>query len=255
MAEYSFDTGVLFGTERRARQRELTADLNEAILARLLEAIPTLDAVDVRAAGGTGAGGFLQLQLDPARKLDDARLTVCLRARLRLPHPADDMTVTRDPPTHCCNRTARGVTCADGLDSRGRHAATCPTGGALVQGHNSIRDWQEVWLRERGTLAATEQFVPRWDYQKRDGSWHRAKLDVSYTDQQGVCCHVDVVGTHASGDGTGGPASEVELGHRAREDGRAARQAIADKRSKYRASRNPGAVSYTHLTLPTICSV
>jgi hypothetical protein len=97
------------------------------------------------------------------------------------------------------------------------------------------------WLRERGTLAAKEQYVPRWDYQKRDGSWHRARLDVSYTDQQGVCCHVDVVGTHASGNGTGGAAFEAELSHRAREDGRAARQAISDKRSKYRAARNPGA--------------
>ncbi len=241
VTEYNFDTGALFGTERRARQHELTADLNETVHARLLEAVPTLDAVDVRAAGGTGAGGFLQLQVDPARKLDDARLVVCLRARLRLPHPAHDMAVTRDPPTHCCNRTARGATCGDDLDSRGRHAATCPAGGALCQGHDSIRDWLVEWLRERGTLAAKEQYVPRWDYQKRDGSWHRARLDVSYTDQQGVCCHVDVVGTHASGNGTGGAAFEAELSHRAREDGRAARQAISDKRSKYRAARNPGA--------------
>ena len=98
----------------------------------------------------------------------------------------------------------------------------------------------EVLLTARGVLTDKEQLVPAWDY-KKDGQMKRAQLDVSYTDSREILCHVYVVGTHALGNGTGGANFDRELEHRARTDGRAAQQAVADKRSRYPASRNPGA--------------
>ena len=82
--------------------------------------------------------------------------------------------------------------------------------------------------------------MPAWDYVE-SGKVKEARLDVTYTDSKGVRCHVDVVGIHALGNGTGGPTFERELHHRARVDGRAACTAVADKRGRYRAARNPGA--------------
>jgi len=128
------------------------------------------------------------------------------------------------------------------LDARGLHAATCPSGPALTAGHDAIRDWLARWLTATcGIVADLEQFEPRWDYRKPDGTPEgklvRAKLDVACTDRKGVRTYVDVVGTHAGGSGLCG-APELLL--RAQEDGRAARQAVGRKRSRYPPHKVPG---------------
>ena len=242
LVDYRFEPALHFGKSFARQQHALTTDLNTELAARLVAALPAADAVDFRSAGGTGAGAFLQLQTDPTHRLDDARLRVCLRARLRASHPAHDFAATTEPPTHCHHRTEQGAFCGELLDERGLHAATCPTGPALTAGHNAIRDWLARWLtRSCGIAADTEQFEPRWDRRKPDGTPEgklvRARLDVVCTDRKGVRTFVDVVCTHAGGSGLLGM---VELEARAQENGRAAHHAAVQKRVRYPPHTVPG---------------
>ena len=242
VTDYQLEPALLFGKSFRRQQHALTTDLNKVLAALLVAELPMADAIDLRSAGGTGAGAFLQLQTDPARRLDDDRLRVCVRARLRMSHPAHDYAATTTPPTHCNRRTQNGALCGETLDARALHAATCPSGPAATEGHNAIRDWLARWLQAVcGIAADTEQFEPRWDYRKpngtREGKLIRARLDVVCTDHKGVRTFIDVVGTHAGGSGLLG---EPELRMRAQEDGRAAHQAVVGKRCRYPPHKVPG---------------
>ena len=59
--------------------------------------------------------------------------------------------------------------------------------------HDRIRDWLAGWIAEHsGQTVATEQYVPRWDRRKQDGTLERARLDVVFQDHNGQTVYVDV---------------------------------------------------------------
>jgi hypothetical protein len=69
------------------------------------------------------------------------------------------------------------------LDDSSHHPLTCKVGGHVVARHDAVRTW--LFGLVKATLgpsagAQEEQYVPRWDRQREDGTVERAKLDVTY---------------------------------------------------------------------------
>jgi hypothetical protein len=230
---YRFDWGARFGLPLSQCQRHLASDVLDAKLQHLLAVLPPEGKVDVLSAGGTGAGSFLLPPTDVACHMCDEHLAVALRRRLRCAHPARD--TAPGSPSHCNHRYPGGTACGELLDSRGHHAAVCKTGGAVLRGHDRLRDWLAKWLEEvSGAPTSTEQYVPQWDTVEPDGSTKHARLDVSFVDASGARAFVDVAVVSASS------ASPVLAAQRADDPGRAAKDAVRGKRCRYPAHRNPG---------------
>ena len=199
------------------------------------------DQSEIRAAGGKGAGNFLLTPTKPEFRMADTHYAVALRARLRLAHPAhmaDSSTVT----THCQHRAKNGETCGTPLDTHSRHAERCVKGGAILAGHNAVRDWLDRYLRDHtGHPTAIEQYIPQWDrtvkVRNADGTTservERARLDNSFTDNKGQRTHVDCVVTCPT------TTNANEQCIRAQVDGRAASMAEAEKGRRYKRGDNP----------------
>ncbi len=242
--DYEFAWEACVAGPQAKRQAALTAALTEAAAEAFPAGLPTdQHRAEFGDCQGTGAGEFLLPQLDPADKLDDDTLAVCLRARLLLPWPCQDDAAlgAAGPTTQCHKRLASGLLCGLVFASAAdRHSWWCSAGGSVKRGHDRVRDWLAVWLRQRtGSSASleelTEQHVPEWDVQPAGGHGpvQRAVLDVVFTDRTGRRGYADV--TFASA-GTG---SAAELARRAATPGKSLEEAVGEKRRRYRPERAP----------------
>ena len=230
-----------FGASQPKRQKAYSERVHTSRHAQLLALLSEEDQVDLRSAGGSGAGLFLLPPDDPAHKLGDDHLAVAIRRRLRCSFAAGVPDPAHRP--HCNHRSPkRGVCCGCALDSRDLHAACCNVGGGVDHGHNRIRDWLKAWLEERlGQRVATEEFVPGWDRPSPTGEVdengapkvERARLDVAYVDAEGRRAYADIAVTSA------GTASADNRSRRAAKDGVAAADMVRTKRSRYPAAKLP----------------
>ena len=240
-AGYTFDWVNLMGVESQGRQHDLSAEIYEHAHYNTLMSVSADDQCEIRAAGGKGAGNFLLTPSKPEFRMGDTHFAVALRARLRLEHPACE-DLTSGATTQCQHRAKTGVLCGSQMDEKSRHAERCIKGGAILAGHNAVRDWLDKYLRENsGHSTATEQFVTRWDRMKTvrqaDGTTsqelERARLDNSFIDNKGIRTHVDCVVTCAT------TTNANEQCIRAQVDGRAANEAEIQKGRRYKRSDNP----------------
>ena len=119
-------------------------------------ALPEEEQVDLRSAGGVGAGGFFLPDAEGLTPMPDGHFLLALRGRLRLPVCPDGAV--------CQHRRADGSLCGPPLDRRGRHAKNCGVGASQQARHDGARDWSaRTHQRLTGMHAATEQRVPQWD--------------------------------------------------------------------------------------------
>lgn len=200
--------------------------LRERNKERLLEALDTEAKVDLRSAGGPGAGAFLETPVSwgdsSAQVMPDQHFQVMLRHRLRLPVCGAGAT--------CRHRRLDGSLCGQPLDPFGRHALQCPVGKSRMARHDALRDAvANLHTKLSGYTSATEQRVVAWDrHNPRTGLLEEARLDVATRDaSSGNKIYVDVMVTCAI------CGYEPRLRARANKDGVAAADAVRGKRLRY----------------------
>jgi len=207
----------------------LTAKIREWSRKELMRTLSEDDRVDLRSAGGPGAGAFLmppvQIELfegEAAAKMPDKHFTIELQDRLRCDVcPAG---------ARCQHRSKTGVLCNQPLDRRGKHALKCEVGPTRTGRHNSLRDWTAKFHQKvTGLTAVTEQRVQSWDrVNPRTGRLEEAVLDVATRDAvTGRKIYVDTTVTCAHSD------YEPRQRARANKDGLAASNAVDEKRERY----------------------
>ena len=207
-------------------QGEWSRKLKEKGRDKLLRDLGEDDQVDLRTAGGSGAGGFLEIPVqregETPAVMPDKHFTLMLRDRLRLQVcPAG---------ARCKHRGKDGNLCNEPLDPRGRHAKKCEVGRARTGRHDGMRDFCAGYhQRVTGYVAITEQKVSAWDrVNPRTGALEEAKLDVATRDSaSGRPVYVDVTVTCAHS----GNAPRQRA--RSNKDGLAASNAVDDKRERY----------------------
>jgi len=217
----------LLAEPRAKLQTFWSTKLHEVRAEALRNSLSQDDQVDLRSAGGPGAGGFLEAPVlfeDFAPKLmPDEHFQLSLRDRLRLPVC---------PPGATCKhrRLQDGTLCGQPLDSRGKHALKCEVGPTRDARHNALRDFTaEFHPKVSGYVAVTEQRVTAWDrVNPRSGILEEARLDVATRDAaSGHKIFVDACVTCAHS------GYEPSQRARARKDGVAAAAAVRGKRSRY----------------------
>jgi len=220
------DWVALLAEPRAKLQTFLSAKLQEHRANALRTSLGQDDQVDLRSAGGPGAGGFLEAPVlfeDSVPKLmPDKHFQVNLADRLRLP--------VCPPHASCQHRRRDGTLCGQPLDSRGRHAKKCEVGPTREARHNGIRDFTaEFHPKVSGYVAVTEQRVTAWDrVNPRTGILEEARLDVATRDAAGGHkIFVDACVTCAH---SGYQPSQRARAHK---DGVAAAAAVRGKRSRY----------------------
>ena len=192
---------------------------------RLLAGLGESEQIELRMAGGAGAGAFLSAASEEEQQLPDAHFKEAIRRRLRLRRQVASSTCR-----HKYRRTSGNV-CGQVLDAQGRHARICKVGNAIGRRHDRIRDWLAKWLATMlGQQTDTEQYVPKWDRWKLNSrgvaELERARLDVVFQGRTGPV-YIDVAIVEA---GAGMPH---ELSRRARQDGEAATREEDEKRRRY----------------------
>ena len=241
VADYTFDWEELYNAPRQRRQHDLTKALQLVLYGNLLAELPVPDQVDLRSAGGKGAGAFLEPQVS-ANRMSDIHLRTALRRRLRLPHPGFDVSSnTSDPATHCNHRSAdTGNSCGRALVEGIHDPTRCDVGGAKLHFHHQLRDFVADWTSlHTGAPTQTEQIVEAWcifeapSPEHPEGRTKLARLDVSAT-IGAQRTFIDVGFRTAATD-------DVEARRaRAHTDGAAASHYVAEKRRRYPPKDNPG---------------
>ena len=214
-------------SEPRGRLQSFwSAKRREHLREALLRSLGTDGQVDLRSAGGPGAGGFLEppapFEEEPAKPMPDQHFQKMLRYRLRLPVCPAGAT--------CQHRRGDGSICGQPLDPHGRHALKCEVGRARSARHNGLRDFTAAFhLKVSGFATATEQRVVAWDRVKpRTGLLEEARLDVATRDAvSGRKIFVDTMVTCAH------CGYEPRQRARAHKDGVAAADAVRGKRLRY----------------------
>jgi hypothetical protein len=183
---------------------------------------------DLRSAGGAGAGGFLMPFETPGDLFEDAQFRVACRLRLQVARPGALHVAKLSP--HCKHRAkSDGTMCGEVLDNAGLHPLTCKCGGLITGRHDGARDWLAGLVGKslgREAAAACEQYVPRWDRTKADGSVERARLDVVYL-HGGRRVFVDLAFVTARS------RNGAAMRSQAARDGAAAEREEDDKRRRY----------------------
>ena len=142
-------------SEPRAKlQSFLSAGLQEQRLAELRASLDEDDQVDLRTAGGPGAGGFCELPVlfedEQPKTMPDQHFVVSLKDRLRLR--------VCSPGAICQHRRRNGTLCGQPLDSRGKHALKCEVGPTREARHDSLRDFTAAFHpKVSGYVACKEQ--------------------------------------------------------------------------------------------------
>ena len=207
-------------------QGEWAAKLKEGDRKKLLDRLGKNDRVDLRSAGGKGAGGFLEIPIlregEKAATIPDSHFAIMLCDRLRMEIcPQGARCKHRDRQGNCCNEP---------LDPRGKHALKCEVGRARTGRHDSIRNFCAGYhQRVTGYVAVTEQRVSAWDrVNPRTGLLEEARLDVATRDgASGRKVYLDCTVTCAHSGNM--PRQRA----RANKDGLAASNAVDDKRERY----------------------
>ena len=107
--------------------------------ALLLAQLREEERVEVRTAGGAGAGAFLTAAQGEEQKISDAHFKEAIRKSLRVKRQGVPGTCR-----HKYTGTA-GNLCGQALDTDGQHACICKVGGAVVRRHDRCRDWLAMW--------------------------------------------------------------------------------------------------------------
>lgn len=218
---------VGFLSEPRGKLQSFwSAKLREHRKETLLQGLPVDERVDVRSAGGPGAGGFLESPVlfedERPRAMPNKHFDVALRDRLRL-----DVCLAGAP---CQHRKEDGTLCGALLDGRGRHAKKCECGPTRGARHNNLRDFTASFHpKVTGYAAVKEQRVVAWDrVNPRTGLTEEARLDVCTRDAAtGRPVFVDTMVTCAHS------GYEPRQQARAGKDGVAAADGVRSKRLRY----------------------
>ena len=220
------DWVALLAEPKAKLQTFWSAKLQEQRAKALHSSLGQDDQVDLRSAGGPGAGGFLEAPVlfedSVPKPMPDKHFQVSLADRLRLPVCPLGAT--------CQHRRRDGTLCGAPLDSRGRHAIKCEVGPTREARHDGIRDFTaEFHPKASGYVAVTEQRVTAWDrVNPRTGVLEEARLDVATRDAaSGHKIFVDACATCAQS------GYEPSQRARARKDGVAAAAAVRGKRCRY----------------------
>ena len=198
--------------------------------------MPSVQAADVRSAGGPGSNGFLCFPTEAACSIEDADWGVALRQRLRCPHAECARHELASASRTCRLVNAEGVICGESLDEHGYHPCTCQYGGGVLRRHRrTIKGIGSLISRWHHTEPLYEQRVPAWDRPSRSqrpgrDPIEKAILDIEYGALDGRTW-LDVTVRHAAA----GNASEVNTA--SRRDGEASRRAERDKHARYPGSR------------------
>ena len=133
-----------------------SAALQEERLKVLRASLSEDDQVDLRTAGGPGAGGFCESPVlfedERPKTMPDQHFIVSLKDRLRLP--------VCPPGATCKHRRRNGILCGHPLDSRGKHVLKCEVGPTMEARHDSLRDFTaEFHPKVSGYVACKEQRV------------------------------------------------------------------------------------------------
>jgi hypothetical protein len=202
------------------------AKLQERFKETLLSGLSVDDKVDLRSAGGPGAGGFLEVPVhfaeEPPKAMPNQHFEVALCDRLRLP---------MCPPGRVCqHRRQDGSVCNEPLDARGIHAKKCEIGPTRTARHDGLRDFTIAFHPQvSGYVAVKEQRVVAWDrINPRTGLLEEARLDVATRDAaSGRKIYVDTKVTCAHS------GYQPRQQARAGKDGVAAADAVRGKRLRY----------------------
>jgi len=220
------DWVALLGEPRAKLQRFWYARQQECRKEALLGRLGSDDKVDVRSAGGPGAGGFLEppvpFEDEVPKLLPEAHFTLMLKDRLLLPLCPAGAT--------CQHRGQNGVLCGEVLDRRGKHCLKCEVGVTRTARHNGVRDYTaEFHPKVSGYVAVKEQRVSAWDrVNPRTGLLEEARLDVATRDAaNGRKIFVDAMVTCAHS------GYEPRQRARAGRDGVAAADGVRGKRHRY----------------------
>ena len=122
-------------------QSFLSAGLQKQRLSELRASLSEDDQVDLRTAGGPGAGGFCEVPVlfedEQPKTMPDQHFIISLKDRLRLP--------VCPPGATCQHRRRNGTLCGQPLDPRGKHALKCEVGPTREARHDSMRDFTAVF--------------------------------------------------------------------------------------------------------------
>ena len=203
-----------------------SSKLRQRLKDALLRDLSPDDQVDLRSAGGPGAGGFLEAPVlweDVVPKtMPEKHFLTMLRDRLRL-----DVC---PPGAFCKHRAQNGTVCGVPLDGRGKHCLKCDIGPTRVARHDGMRDvTAELHPKITGYVACKEQRVTAWDrHNPRTGLLEEARLDVATRDAaSGRKIFLDTCVTCAH------CGFEPRQRARAKKDGVAAADAVRGKRRRY----------------------
>jgi len=258
LKDYVFDWESLFDKSRRRRQHDLTRQLQEVALASVLDSLPVARQVDVRSAGGTGAGSFLEPHLPSVTfRMPDSHLRTSLRARLGLSRPGFDSSLHAPLPATHCNHRAKdtGALCgqAFGPDASDHDPLRCDKGGAPVHWHNRLRDYLASWLEAvTGSPTDIEQIVRAWCHADTTQDEFLAACDLPCAPGTNVQAARKKVARLDIGAFLGVDRTWIDVGftcprtadaeecsQRANSDGRAAAQYVSTKRRRYPVDANP----------------
>ena len=81
------------------RQREWTRGVHDALKERMMGSLTEEEKVEVRTAGGGGAGSFLLVATEDEQQLPDAHFKAALQRRLRVRRPAGGVCKHRHKTT------------------------------------------------------------------------------------------------------------------------------------------------------------
>jgi hypothetical protein len=152
-----------------------SAKLKETRKEKLMQELDQDDRVDLRSAGGPGAGGFLEVPTpfedEVLKPMPEKHFSTMLQDRMRLQICPDNRT--------CQHRKQNGDLCGEPLDRRGKHALKCECGPSRTGRHDALRDCtanfhpKVCWY-----VACKEQRVTAWDRTNpRTGLLEEARLD------------------------------------------------------------------------------
>ena len=183
----SYGASLADALDVHLKQRVFIAVAQKKTHAAHLQRLPTASKACFLAAGGPGAGAFLQYPEDANCSMEDALWCTAVRQRLGCARAEYNEQQYQHAAPHCCLKTHAGILCNSGLDANGLHCTTCQSGGGVMRRHARLA-YANAGLVKRWTQQEPlmEQRVPAWDRDRPASSTaadpvERAILDVEYT--------------------------------------------------------------------------
>ena len=164
-------------------------------------------------------GNWILLEPPVARSFGRKTWLVAMRFRYGL--SIEPVFLPRKPSSVCVSQRSWGEKrkenlgcCAAQLDSKGRHAVTCPVGGKTIRRHDTIVHRLAELLKKFVISCATEVYIFELEQIcPETGEWTEAKLDLEVVTQDGRYL-LDVSVFHAFQKGAKGKERYVKLRER-----------------------------------------